>query len=123
MEIKIKNKRTLLLIITFAILLYWGVEHLETILGVLGKGIGIIFPFLLGGAIAFVINVPMKNIEERLASAFHEKPLALRIVSICLSFLLALSLRIPWHSSTRGSLSFWTMLTHGFWGSRRTIRR
>ncbi len=94
MEIKIKNKRTLLLIITFAILLYWGVEHLETILGVLGKGIGIIFPFLLGGAIAFVINVPMKNIEERLASAFHEKPLALRIVSICLSFLLALGILV-----------------------------
>lgn len=67
MEIKIKNKRTLLLIITFAILLYWGVEHLETILGVAGKLLGILFPFLLGGAIAFVVNVPMKNIERMLS--------------------------------------------------------
>lgn len=92
MEIKIKNKRTLLLIITFAILLYWGVEHLETILGVAGKLLGILFPFLLGGAIAFVVNVPMKNIERMLEPAFRGKRLLLRAVSIFLSFLMAIGI-------------------------------
>lgn len=92
MEIKIKNKRTLLLVITFAILLYWGVEHLEAIFGVLGKLLGIVFPFLLGGAIAFVLNVPMKNIERLLESAFGGKRLLLRAASIFLSFLMALGI-------------------------------
>lgn len=92
MEIKIKNKRTLLLIITFAILLYWGVEHLEAILGVIGKILGIVFPFLLGGAIAFVLNVPMKNIERLIEPAFQGKKLLLRMASIFLSFLMALGI-------------------------------
>lgn len=92
MEIKIKNKRTLLLVITFAILLYWGVEHLEAIFGVLGKLLGIVFPFLLGGAIAFVLNVPMKNIERLLEPAFGGKRLLLRAASIFLSFLMALGI-------------------------------
>lgn len=92
MEIKIKSKRTLLLIITFAVLLYWGVEHLEAILGVVGKVLGIVFPFLLGGAIAFVLNVPMKNIEGLLEPAFRGKKLLLRAVSIFLSFFMALGI-------------------------------
>lgn len=92
MEIKIKNKRTLLLVITFAILLYWGVEHLEAIFGVLGKLLSIVFPFLLGGAIAFVLNVPMKNIERLLEPAFGGKRLLLRAASIFLSFLMALGI-------------------------------
>lgn len=92
MEIKIKNKRTLLLIITFAILLYWGVEHLEAILGVVGKFLGIVFPFLLGGAIAFVLNVPMKNIERLIEPAFQGKKLLLRAASIFLSFLIAIGI-------------------------------
>lgn len=36
------------------------------ILDVLGQGVGIVYPFLLGGAIAFVINVPMSFFEEKL---------------------------------------------------------
>ena len=92
MEIKIKNKRTLLLIITFAILLYWGLEHLDALFKISGRFQGIIFPFLLGGAIAFVLNVPMKNIEQMIASAFKGKKLLLRAASILLSFLLAIGI-------------------------------
>lgn len=92
MEIKIKNRRTLLLIITFAVLLYWGLEHLDTFWNTAGRLLGIAFPFLLGGAIAFVLNVPMKNIERMLEPAFQEKKILLRAASILLSFFLALGI-------------------------------
>lgn len=92
MEIKIKNKRTLLLIITFAILLYWGLEHLDALFKIGGQFLGIIFPFLLGGAIAFVLNVPMKNIERLIAPAFKGKRLLPRAAGILLSFLLAVGI-------------------------------
>lgn len=38
--------------------------HCEEILALLGSGVSMISPFLLGGAIAFVLNVPMRAIEN-----------------------------------------------------------
>ena len=92
MEIKIKNKRSLLIIITCGILFYWGLNHLSVFLGILKQLLGVVSPFLMGGAIAFVLNVPMKNIEKRLLSVFKEKKMLLRAVSILASFLLALGI-------------------------------
>lgn len=53
-------------IIAFAILLYCGVEHFDVVIGAVDFVLGIVMPFLVGGAIAFVINVPMKSIERHL---------------------------------------------------------
>ena len=64
MEFKIKNKRTILLIIAFAIVFYWGLNHLVPILELAEKMVGVFSPFILGGAIAFVLNVPLKLIEN-----------------------------------------------------------
>ena len=93
MEIKIKNKRSLLIIIACGILFYWGLNHLSVFLSILKQFLGVVSPFLMGGAIAFVLNVPMKNIEKRLLSVFKEKRMLLRAVSILTSFLLALGLQ------------------------------
>ena len=92
MEIKIKNKRTVVLMITFAILLHWGLNHLSMFPGIVSYLVGILFPFLLGGAIAFILNVPVKNIERMIGPAFKEKKMLLRAVSITLSFLLTLGI-------------------------------
>lgn len=92
MEIKIKNKRTVVLMITFAILLHWGLNHLSMLPGIVSYLVGILFPFLLGGAIAFILNVPVKNIERMIGPAFKEKKMLLRAVSITLSFLLTLGI-------------------------------
>lgn len=92
MEIKIKNKRSLLIIIACGILFYWGLNHLSVFLSILKQFLGVVSPFLMGGAIAFVLNVPMKNIEKRLLSVFKEKKMLLRAVSILASFLLALGI-------------------------------
>ena len=45
----------------------------DVVLGVIKAVWGIIFPFALGGAIAFVINVPMSFLEKKLFGKAKEK--------------------------------------------------
>ncbi|MDF2484525.1 MAG: putative permease [Herbinix sp.] len=66
MELNKNNMKKIIGIISFAILLYVGLQHLDVVLGVLSFGLNLIFPFVLGAAIAFIINVPMRAIEKRL---------------------------------------------------------
>lgn len=49
-----------------AILLYCGIEHFSVVVTGIRFVLGIMMPFLLGGAIAFILNVPMKKIEAHL---------------------------------------------------------
>lgn len=53
-------------LITFAVLLYVGVRNMDVVLKYLGLIWGLLFPFILGAAIAFVLNVPMKFLEHHL---------------------------------------------------------
>lgn len=57
-------------LIVFTILILVGLWNLSVVLEAVGFIWGILFPFVLGGAIAFVINVPMSFIEKTL---FGEK--------------------------------------------------
>lgn len=43
---------------------YAAVQHLDVVWGAVMAAIGVAAPFLLGGAIAFVLNVPMRSIEK-----------------------------------------------------------
>lgn len=63
----IKKLRGLIVFTIVILILLW---KYETVLGWFGYLFGIIFPFLLGGAIAFILNVPMSFLEEKL---FHNK--------------------------------------------------
>lgn len=54
----------------FAAVLVLAITHFGRVMTVLGFIISILEPFLIGGAIAFVINIPMKAIETRL---FHKE--------------------------------------------------
>ena len=53
-------------VIFFAVLLFWVSNNVALILGVLGKIFDILFPFIVGGSIAFIINIPMAAIEKRM---------------------------------------------------------
>ena len=77
MELNKDNIKKILGLITFAILLYVGLQNLVLVIGAVYFVFNLIFPFVLGAAIAFVINVPMKAVETRL---FHKakKPSRLR---------------------------------------------
>jgi len=66
MEWNKQNIRSLLLIVCGGVAFYCGLEHLDAVLAAVGWLLGILGPFLLGGAIAFVLNVPMRVIEGHL---------------------------------------------------------
>ena len=53
-----------MLLIAFTILLLVGVQRLDAVFGALRFLWGIGFPFALGGAIAFILNVPMTALEQ-----------------------------------------------------------
>lgn len=68
MDLNKNNIKKILGIITFAILLFVGIQNINAIWRFLSSLIGLIFPFLLGGGIAFILNVPMRSIEKLLFS-------------------------------------------------------
>jgi len=63
------NKHSLrgwLIIVCTGVVLFCALQNLGDVLDAAGTLVGIFTPFFLGGAIAFVLNVPMRAIERRL---------------------------------------------------------
>ena len=54
----------ILAIITFTVLLIFVVNHLHIISGFFGMVFSVLLPFLIGCGIAFVLNIPMRGIEQ-----------------------------------------------------------
>ena len=65
-----KKIRELILFTAIVIVCLW---KFNMVLQVLLKGLNIFIPFLLGGAIAFVLNVPMNFVERHLFSEDKSK--------------------------------------------------
>ncbi|HPT77974.1 MAG TPA: AI-2E family transporter [Candidatus Atribacteria bacterium] len=78
MELDRKNIRRILAIIIISIIIYLGLSNISSVIGVLLKGMGIVTPLLLGAALAFILNVPMRLIE-RLIFPRSKKPLIIRV--------------------------------------------
>ena len=66
MEMNKKTLRNLFLVAAGCIVLYWLLHETERLASVLGAAWGIISPFVVGAAIAFILNVPMRAIERGL---------------------------------------------------------
>ena len=69
---------------------------LDAVLAALGWLLGILAPFLLGGALAFILNVPMRAIERHLfprnrKGAKLRRPLALVLTLVAVIGVLALA--------------------------------
>ena len=62
---KISWKKVCTLVIG-AMVLYWLLNHFSVVTGLIGSLLQLFSPFILGGALAFIINVPMSAIENRL---------------------------------------------------------
>lgn len=92
MEFKINNKKTIFFAIAFAIVLYWGLNNHELLIRGLSYVIGICSPIILGGAIAFVLNVPLRFFEKYMGKVIKEKQSALRFTGIILSYALAIGI-------------------------------
>lgn len=66
MELDKALMKKILGIITFTIVLYTALQHLDVLWYCLNIVWNILFPFILGGAIAFVLNIPMQFIERKI---------------------------------------------------------
>ena len=66
MNLNWDNMKKLMLLITFTVLMLVGVQRLDVVLGAVGFLWNICWPFALGSAMAFVLNVPMTALEKRL---------------------------------------------------------
>lgn len=60
------TKKSLLQVIAFAVLLFCIAQRLEQVGNLFRYAVGVCTPFILGGSIAFILNVPMKKIEAHL---------------------------------------------------------
>lgn len=89
-KLSMKKIRELIIFTVLLVVALWKFEVVIDVLKTIG---GIIFPFVLGGAIAFVINVPMSFLEKKIFGKAKEenkagKKLA-RPVSLLLTIILA----------------------------------
>ena len=88
MNLDKQNIKNIRLLILFAAVVCLGVINIKEVVALINFIIRIISPFVWGGAIAFVMNIPMKGIERRLLGKWKGK-LAdrfKRTVSIILSY-------------------------------------
>ncbi len=85
-----ENMKKILILCFCVILMFVAFEKIEGIFSIIGKFIDLIFPFILGGCIAFVFNVPLKKIEGTL---FKNKPdfKGKRAISYILSLLIVIA--------------------------------
>ncbi len=70
---------------TALILVYLGLNNISGIINTISYCAGLIMPFIVGGVIAFVLNVPMRSIEKLVSKAFAKSdkkyPKLVRLIS------------------------------------------
>ena len=72
-ELNKENMKKIRWLIAFSVLLYLGVQNLDVVLKYAKIVWGLLLPFVLGGAMAFVLNVPMAFIERHVFGKAKEK--------------------------------------------------
>ena len=66
MRLDKENMKKMMGLIVFTILILVGLQNFDKVLGIVGLLWQILFPFVLGAAMAFILNVPMHFLEEKL---------------------------------------------------------
>ena len=97
MELNKRNMKKILFLIVFAVAFYMLVKNLYLVPDFFGMLMNIIGPVLAGFAVAFVVNVLMLQLENRLFAPLNRRfkklwPKVKRGVSILLSFVIILGL-------------------------------
>lgn len=87
MEIKFSNKRSVVEILLIAAVIFWGINHLETVKEAFRYVIGIMTPVIAGCGMAFVLNVPMRALERFFRKGKKIPRKYVRILSVVLSLL------------------------------------
>lgn len=79
--------KTIMKLITATVFLCFALANLSAILGILGKLMGLLSPFLVGGCIAFILNVLLKVWEEKVLKRVKIARQAKRGISILLTII------------------------------------
>ena len=91
MDLNKKNMKNLMVLIVFAVLVLVGVQRIENLAAGFVFLMRIVFPFILGGAMAFILNIPMHFLEGRLFAKVKKKKFV-RPVSLVLSILFVVAI-------------------------------
>lgn len=99
MELNTENMKKIRSLILFTALVVVALVNYKALYGVIRIGFNIIFPFILGGAIAFIINAPLQFFERHLfgSKKMKENPIARKIArpaSLLIALLLVISIII-----------------------------
>ena len=89
MNLNKKNTKQIMFLIIFAALMLWIVFNYKMFIDLVGFIIGLLTPLIVGMIIAFIINLPMKKLEEKvfkINKSKHKK--LIRAISLILSILL-----------------------------------
>ena len=73
MELNKENMKKIRWLIAFAVLLYLGVQNFSVVLKYVKILWGLVLPFVIGGAMAFMLNVPMAFLERHLFGKAKKK--------------------------------------------------
>jgi len=73
MEKKTGEFKKYLILIIVAIVGYWTINNLRIVGNLLSNILNIIFPFVLGGCLAFILNIPMTFFEKKLSNSRKKK--------------------------------------------------
>ncbi len=107
---KLKQIRRLMILAAFLILI---LLHSDEVFQWIGFLFGIISPFLAGGVIAFVLNIPMKAFEDKLLGRWNGKKarkmkrplcLALSIVAVVLVISIVIGTVVPQVAATASEI-------------------
>ena len=75
-------------LIIIGIIFYWLINNMTLIGGIIYKIFRVLLPFILGCIIAFILNIPMTKIENKLNKIIKNQKTTIRIISIVLSLIL-----------------------------------
>ncbi|MFQ8599592.1 MAG: AI-2E family transporter [Oscillospiraceae bacterium] len=73
MDLNSKNIKKILLIISFAILLFLGLQNFGLVCDYLVAGYRLLSPFIIGLCLAFILNVLLKLLEEKVFARLNRK--------------------------------------------------
>lgn len=96
MEKEKKNKefKDKILLIIVALLGFWIINNLDIVGNIINGLFSILLPFILGGCLAFILNIPMSFFERKLSkikkSNKTKKSRGIRVVSIVFAILIIL---------------------------------
>lgn len=79
--------KTIMKLIAATVFLCFALANLPAILGILGKLMGLLSPFLIGGCIAFILNVLLKVWEEKVLKRVKIARQVKRVISILLTII------------------------------------